>query len=295
MGGVWWYTTRKSDFVSPPSAAKLAETRSRVESSLPQANHPDNAVAAPAPTPDPAPPAAVEDPKPPIVLGDLSVPPGLREYADFAPKGAAHLMDLAALLEAEGEAQRALLAWERVLDTCKADESQLTAATVAIKRLRPTVPPWNADRSKTIAITLHAGTGKKNAKSLTPVVEQIARELEQASAGILKVTATVTVGHGKLSVTAPAPVALWLAGPGKGAVSTPVRSFTVDSAKSWHDDLLKTVFLLVSDFLAHESSQTPPVALTAGDKPLDALSCQITRLKWQELGTALNRPPKKDH
>lgn len=294
MGGVWWYATRKSDFVTPPGAAKLTETRARVESSLPQANHPDNAVATPAAVPEPVPAPAVEEPKPTLVLGDLSAPPGLREYAEYAPKGAAHLMDLAVLLEAEGESQRALLAWERVLDASKADESQITAAMGAIKRLRPTVPAWNTDRTKAIAITLHAGTGKNNAKALTPVVEETARELEHASAGILKVTATVTVGRGKLSVTAPAPVALWLAGPGKGAASTPVRSFTVGSPKSLHDDLLKTVFLLVSDYLAHESSQSPPAALTAGDKPLDALNSQITRLKWQELGTALNRPPKKD-
>jgi len=294
IGGVWWYGTRKTDFLTPPAEAKLAENRARVESSLPQADHPDNAVSVPAAAPDPATPPAPEEPKPTLVLGDFSTPPGLQEYAEFAPKGAAHLMDLAVLLEAEGESQRALLAWERVLDTGKADEGQTTAAIAAIKRLRPTLPAWNTDRSKVITITLHAGTGKKNAKALTPIVEETARELERASAGILKVTATVTVGRGSLSATAPAPVALWLAGPGKGAVSTPVRSFTVGSLKTLHDDLLKTVFLLVSGYLAHESSQAPPAALTAGDKPLDALTYQITRRKWQELGTSLNRPPKKD-
>jgi len=294
IGGVWWYGTRKTDFLTPPAEAKLAENKARVESSLPQADHPDNAVAVPVVVPDPVTPPPVEKPKSPLVLGDFNTPPTLQEYAEFASKGAAHLMDLAVLLEAEGESQRALLAWERVLDAGKADEGQTAAAIGAIKRLRTTLPPWNTDRAKTIAITLHAGTGKKNAKTLTPIVEETARELERASAGILKVTATVTAGRDNLSSKVPAPVAMWLAGPGKGAVSTPVRSFTVGSQKTLHDDLLKTVFLLASGYLAHESAQSPPAALTAGDKALDALTHQITRLKWQELGIALNRPPKKD-
>ena len=293
VGGVWWYGTRKADFLTPPGNAKLADDRARVEASLPQPDHPENSVAVPVAPPDPLPSPAVEDPKPPLVLGDFSTPPSLQEYAEYAPKGAGHLMDLAVMLEAEGEPQRTLLAWERVLDAGKADEAQTAAAITAIKRLRPTLPLWNTDRSKAIAITLHAGTGKKNAKALTPILEETARELEHASAGILKVTATVTPGRDNLSAKTPSPVALWLTGPGKSAVSTPVRSFTVGSQKTWHDDLLKTSFLLVSGYLAHESSQSPP-GMAPGDKPLDALTFQITRFQWQELGTLLNRPPKND-
>ena len=281
--------------MAPPSKSKEAEIRARVESSVPQAaGHPDNAVAVPAGPVEPATPPVVDEPKPPIVLGDFSVPPTLREYAEFAPKGAAHLMELAALLVTEGESQRALLAWERVLDTSKADEGQTSAAIAAIKHLRPTVPIWNPDRAKAMAITLHASTGKKNAKTLTPIIEETAREMERASAGILKVTATVTAGRDNLGAKAPAPVALWLAGPGKGAVSTPVRSFTVGSQKTLRDDLQKTVFLLVGGYPARDGSQPASAAMTAADKPLDALTYQITRLQWQELGTALNRPPKKD-
>ena len=241
IGGVWWYGTRKADFLTPPPASKLAENRARVESSLPQVDHPDNAVAVPAGAVEPAPPPP-EELKPAIVLGDLSSPPTLQEYAEFAPKGAAHLLDLAALLEAEGEFQRALLAWERVLDTGKADATQAGTAIAASQRLRPTLPAWNTDRAKAIAITLHAGTSSKNAKTLTPVLEETAREMERASAGILKVTAIVTSGRGRLTATTPVPVALWLAGPTKGSVSTAVRSFTVGSPKSLRDDLLKTVF-----------------------------------------------------
>ncbi len=292
IGGVWWHATRKADFLTPPPDSKLAENRARVESSLPQADHPDNAVAVPAVPIDPPPQPPVEEPKPAIVLGDLSTPPTLQEYAEFAPKGAEHLMDLAVLLEAEGEFQRALLAWERVLDTGKADARQSSAAVTAVKRLRPTLPAWNKDRAKTIAIILHAGTGRKNAKALTPVLEETARDLERASAGILKVTAIVTAGRGSLAAPAPAPVAVWLTGSHKGAVSTAVMSFTVGSPKSLHDDLLKTVFLVVSGALEHAPSHPPP-PLAATEKPLGALTHHVTRRQWQEFGTLLNRPPKK--
>ena len=292
-GGVWWYGTRYADFLTPPSAAKLAEIRASLESSLPQADHPDDAVSVPAIVKNPPPAAPVEEPKPAMVLGDLATPPTLREYSDLAPKGAGHLINLAVLLEVEGEFHRALLAWERALDMGKPDEAQATAAIASIKRLRPTLPDWNTHPAKAIAITLHAGTGKKSATTLAPILEQTARDLERASAGILKVTATVTAGRSNSSASSAAPVALWLAGPTKHSLSTKVLSFTLTSPKSLHDDLLKSVFLIVRSDLGHATSHTPP-ALAKNDNLLEALNSRITRLDWHELGTRLNRPPVKD-
>ena len=146
------------------------------------------------------------------------------------------------LLETEGEFQRALLAWERVIDSAKPDETQTISATSAIKRLRPAIPAWNTDPASAIAITLQAGTGKKTAKLLTPVLEQAARDIEQASAGILKVKAAITAGKERKADTGPAPVALWLAGPAKDSRSTEVLSFTVGTPESLTEEINKTVF-----------------------------------------------------
>ncbi len=295
IGGVWWNGTHQMDFLTPPSEAKLAEIRSKVESSLPPADHPNDAISVPAVIPEPTPPPPPpEEPKPEIELGDLASPPTLQEYTDRAPKGAAHLVELAALLETKGQFQRALLAWERVLDIGKPDSTQTAAAISAIKRLRPTLPDWNTDPARTITITLQAGTGKKTAKTLKPILEETARELERASAGILKVSAVVTAGRdSKKAASGPAPVALWLAGPGKKSRSTEVLSFTVGPPDTLREEVRKTVFQVLRGYLGHKSGQSPPPAAPDGSPVLDALNSHITRLYWHELGTMLGHPPEK--
>jgi hypothetical protein len=291
--GGWWHGTRHSDFLTPPSEERLAAIRRNVEASLPQADHPDDAVSVPAVIKEPDPPAPVQEPKPAMEFGDLGSPATLREYSDAAPKGAAHLINLAVLLEAEGEFQRALLAWERVLDMGKPDDGQTGRAIAAIKRLRPTLPDWNAQPTSAIAITLHAGTGKKTASTLAPVLNEVAKNLENASAGILKVTASVTTGRSTSSTKKAAPVALWLAGPSKESNSTEVLSFTVDSPKTLREDLDKTVFQIIRGYLSHGPSHTLPPEIAAGGNPVEALQSHITRLSWQELGTMLNRTAEK--
>jgi hypothetical protein len=293
VGGAWWYGTWNADFLTPPSESELAEIRARAAHALPATHYPEDAIAKAGETPAPPPPPA-EEPKPVIELGDLESPPVLHEYADLANKGAAHLIDLAVLLETEGEFQRALLAWERVIDSAKPDETQTISATSAIKRLRPAIPAWNKDPASSIAITLQAGTGKKTTKLLKPVLEQAALEIEQASAGILKVKAAITAGKDRKADTGPAPVALWLAGPAKDSRSTEVLSFTVGSPESLTEEINKTVFQIICGYLTRAIQLTPPVAIEEGEKPLDALGSHITRRQWHDLGTVLNQPAPKD-
>lgn len=294
VGGVWWSNTRHMDFMTPPSAAKLESIRIRVESSLPRADQPDDAISVPPlvkePEPPPPPPP-VEEPE--IDLGDLTTPPTLQSYGELVPQGAVRLIELATGLDKKGEFQRALLAWERVVDLTPADATQADTAISAIKRLRPTLPAWNSKPETQIQIMLHAGTGKKLAKSLTPILEGVARDLEAASSGIVKVTAAVTAGKTSTSAKGPTPVALWLAGPGKKPTSTEVLSFTVDSPDTLRQDILKTVFQLVRSQLGRDTAYTPPAALADGEDPQSALGFRITRLCWSEFAAGLNLPPKK--
>ncbi len=291
IGGIWWGNTRRMDFMKPPTAAELAELRIRVESSLPRADQPADAISVPAAVVEPEPPPP--PPVPEIELGDLGRPPALRDYADRAPQGAAHLIELAAALEKKGEFQRGLLAWERVLDLAKPDAPQAVTAIAAITRLRPTLPDWNAKPETALQITLHAGTGKKLAKNLTPILEGVARDLERASSGILKIKATVTAGKTSNAGKGAVPVALWLAGPVKKSTSTEVLSFTVESQDTLRQEILKTVFQLVRSQLGRATQYTPPTILADGEDPQAALSFRITRLGWSEFATALNMPAKK--
>jgi hypothetical protein len=296
VGGTWWYGSRNADFLTPPPKAKLDAVRARVESSLPPADHPDDAVSEPAAAKIAEPPPPPEPAKPVIDPGDLTRPPGLDSYCDLESKGTTHLMDLAAFLETQGQFQRALLAWERVIDTGKPDDAQTNAAITAIKRLRPTLPDWNTDPSTAIPVTLHAGTGKKPAQILTPILEETARELEHASAGILKVTAHVTAGKKNSTGSGPPPVALWFSGSGEKPKprSTEVLSFTMGSPESLHEEVRKTAFQILRGYLGRVAGQTPPRDMVNGVSPMEALSSHITRRSWREVGTRLNLPPEKN-
>jgi hypothetical protein len=289
-GGAWWGNTRHMDFVTPPSEAKLAETRVKIESSLPRTDLVDDAISVPATAPPPPP---VEPPKPVVELGDLTIPPSLQDYRVRSKEGSAHLIELATLLEEKEEFQRALLAWERVIDLTHPDEGQAANAISAIKRLRPTLPDWNAKPETAITLSLRAGTAKNGAKTLTSTLEGVARDLERASSGIVKIKTTVTAGKISSITQGPAPVAIWLAGPEKKSVSTEVRSFTTDSPDTLRDDILKTVFLLIQSHLGRATAYTPPAGLAAGESPQDALNFRVTRLCWSEFATTLNQPPKK--
>lgn len=290
VGGTWWQNTRHLDLMTPPSEARLEFIRAQAELSFPalkEADEPEKPVVV-AP---PEPPPPVEPPKPEIDLGDLTTPPTLVDYALRAPEGAPHLIELATALEEKGEFQRALLAWERVLDLGKPDDSQSATALSAIKRLHPTLPDWNTKPEAAIVITLHAGTGKKLAKTITPVLENVAKDLERASSGIVKVKTQVTAG--KTSAKGATPVALWLAGPDKKSVSTEVLSFTVEKPEALREEVLKTTYQLIRGHMARTTAYTPPSAPAEGESIQEALATRVTRLCWSELATALNLPPKK--
>lgn len=293
VGGIWWWNTRDIDFVTPPSAEKMEQVRRWAKSSLPVDNEAENL---PAPQPSPViaelPAPSVEEPTPQVNVGDLTIPATLQSYGEFAPEGAEQLAEVAEALEKQGEFLRALLAWERVIDLTKPTENQAATAISAIKRLRPTLPDWNSKPEAAITIVLHTGTGKKMAKTLAPIVENIARDLEAASSGILKVSVTVTAGKSN-TLKGPAPVALWLTGAGKSSSATETLSFTLDSQDVLRTEILKTVFLLIQSQLSRTTAYTPPAALSEKEDPQSALNFRVTRLCWSEFAAGLNLPPKK--
>jgi hypothetical protein len=293
VGGVWWSNTRHMDFVTPPNATELAAIRVEVESSLPRTNVSEDAISQPPPKPPDPPPSPVVAPEPEIDLGDLTTPPVLQNYAEITQQGSAHLVELATALEKKGEFQRALLAWERVIDLTQPDDAQAATAISSIKRLRPTLPDWNSKPEDSIQIVLHAGTGKNLAKALTPVLEGVARDLEAASSGTVRVKPVVTAGKTSPSSKGSPPVALWLAGPEKKSPSTEVLSFTVDSPEKLREEVMKTIFLLVRSHISRLTAYTPPAGLAEGEDPQSAINFRITRLCWREFAEALNLPPKK--
>ncbi len=291
VSGIWWGNTRRMDFMTPPSSTALEQIRTRIESSLPRPVETDDAVPSPIEEPQ-APPAPPEPPpKPPVDLGDLTSPPLLHDYKSRADLGADGLIELATELEKKGEFQRGLLAWERVMDSAKPDEAQSALAISAIQRLRPTLPDWNTNRQLAIQVTLHAGTGKRLAKTLTPILGEVARTLETSSAGIIHVKVKVTAGKTNTAANEPKPVALWFAGPDKKSPSTDVLAFTMDSPDSLRVEIYETLFLIIRGHLSRTATIRPPGALKAGEDPQQALHSRVTRLSWSSFATSLNSPP----
>ena len=308
--GLWWGLARHFDFLTPPSAERLAITRQLAETALPRAEVPLPSQAPEHPPVDNEPPRRIQT-RPPETSAEIANRnPSLDTYADRSGKGSRHLIELGTLVEASGDRQRGLLAWERVLDSTKAQATHLAAAIAAVKRLRPIVPAWSANHAP-VPVVLHLDTSAKFEEMLTPIAAELAAELEQASAGILKVTASVTTGRNSSTKTAkptkpsrstrstrssrstktPAtPIVLWLSGPAEvPAVET--LSFTVAKPENLHPDLLRNLFKLACKHLAGNDKFVPPAAPPKTEAPLETLSYRITRLRWHELGLSLNSPP----
>lgn len=280
VGGVWWSGTRQLDFLTSPSADQLAVLRARMDASVPVPDQPENAVSAP--------PVAEQTTASPIDHHDDSALPQLDEYRELAAGGARQMIETAVVNESRGDSQRALLAWERVLDSTRPDLSQTAGAIAAIAKLRAELPEWNPDPAQTAEIALHAGTTAKTAQALEPVLAQIAGELQQASSGLLKVTAKLSSGNDTGEAPDPAPVALWLAGATTGSASTDVFSFTVATPDETADTIRRTAFLLIRNYLSRASKLTPPPALDDGPAEPGFLTHRTTRLTWQTLGRHLN-------
>lgn len=300
IAGIWWKETRHFDFMTPPTPEKLAEIKKKTELSLAAPPKVDDAIIVKGTlNPDliqkPIEPSLpVEPPKPAIDPGNLSTSPTLDLYADQAFKGAVYMVELASYLETEGHLLRSHLAWERVLDSTKPEEEQLTAAVNALKRLQPSIAKWNNDPAKSTTIVIQAGTGKKITKKLKPILEQAAKNIETASSGLLKVKTNITVGKGQTLNQGATPVAIWFSGDIKDAPATEVLSFTAEDNDNL--DLLtsQTLYSVLRSYFAR-TTLTPPPQAPENEPFLETLQKRVTRLTWERLGTALNAKPEPNH
>jgi hypothetical protein len=281
---VWIAGTRDLDFVTPPTERELAELRGRLRVEFP------NAPVAPDPYELAA--DALHGPgflpAPPIVLGDLSHRPVIDEFIEQAGRGAGHLMRLAALLEERGEPDRALLAWERVLDSAEPNPLQTRVTLSQIRRLRGEAPKWNVGGSRRSEIQLHLMVAKPHLRKLKAVAESFAMEIEEASSGGLAVELRISaIREGGWKTTNHHGVMMRLSGTGDKSPTTAMMVFQAepgDAPARWR---IKLIELLA----AHASSGfplSPPPLDSDPSASADLLKVHVTRLFWSQLGTSLN-------
>lgn len=291
IGLIWWWGVREKDFVTPPNAQSLTAVRESALSELEAmeciAGENSSVAIKAKPTklvlPSEEDTAPTAEPVLPIIdAGDLTIAPGLDSYLSAAAKGPVAMTNLATHLETIGELQRALLAWERLLDATPADPAQQETARKAIERLRPQVPVWNVDPLAAQSIVLNASCDAERAKNLEPLLQEIVQELNAASSGMLNCSLQLKAGA-KPSANAPRqPVALWFQGasvdsPSSKTMTIPVLS---DSAPEQRKLLIGNVYKLLRDGVNMQPELRPLSEWQPSIDPTPLLQNAITRRTW---------------
>jgi len=284
----WLVGTRDKNFTTAPTPERLVEISEEWEKNRPNIPPPKpinasllkkNSSSAPKASHTP------NQPKPEVLpAGNLQHSPALSEYGALGDKGGASMVNLATHLETKGQLSRALLAWERVIDTANPDESDRVVAVTAIKRLHTTRPPWNPDPTNDIKLTLHAGATLKNKNPLEDALTIVADLISEASGNIIRVSTKASIGKSRGVKTPRIPIAIWFSRPGETPRETPPISFMADPSQS---DMLASqiqagVYALLRAHLAKETSFSPLPEYPTGVKPDDLIRYHITRLMWRE-------------
>ncbi len=298
LSATWWLRTRDMDFMTSEGVApRLPEAMAPVADHGGDGTAPASAAPPPALTEStPAPPSSPGPALPPIEFGDLDSAPGLAEYSEHASKGAAYLIRLARELESRGEFQRGLLAWERVLDSCKSDNAARRTAEDAVLRIRPTLPRWNIDPEGERPVELRIGTARKDNPALKEAAESVAAFLRRNSDDILAVTPRITSSR---SHTSPdrAPIAVYFHGSdGEAGNDSSVVAISPaeTSVESLRKALLASTYQIVRRQISGVGGVLPPPTLARPDDPATGFQRSVTRLHWRVFAESLLQPPAPD-
>jgi len=287
IGAPWYAGTRHMDFMTPPTEEELAQVRRETAMSVTRKSRlfsieEERNVKSGVESPIRA--APVIDP------GEPDAPAPLSAYGEHAEEGAAAFITLAVHLEEQRGNSRALLAWERVLDVCNADQAQRDAALAGIRRLRPLVAIWNSDPDAALPVVLEASVPSNvQADALEEVLTKCTHELGRHSSGLIKFEPRVERPDRRGN---PLPmISLQMTADGSGAASTGQLDFTLPSEQeALRKEILSGAYKLVASQLAATTAFNPPEPLSSDENPSQALETKITRLCWSEFGKSLQPP-----
>ncbi|MEO1831724.1 MAG: hypothetical protein ABGZ08_04255 [Akkermansiaceae bacterium] len=221
-------------------------------------------------------------------LGDLVASPGLDAYQTFARRESPdRLFELSSALRARGEFQRALLAFERVIDTSEADPNSRAEAAQGIAALTKNLPNWNIDPSNEIILNLHLGMAHKPSDHLRDVLREVATRIRGASGDQLNIIPTIDSSDNSDSPTNN-PIALWLSASGDNTTSSAV--ITIRLAKKNEEHLEEISLAVFKTIRSHLTQFGYPPASENLKKGEDYLSRQITRLMWRDFAQSLHSP-----
>lgn len=297
-GTVWYLSTRDADFTTPPpesSKQEVAQAWKQSSQPSPQPTAPETRI----PDLQENAPRLIKPkrPKPSLPkllpLGELHHAPAIGEYRPLGSQGSAAMIFLAQTLEEKQQPTRALLAWERVIDSTPAKPKQIQKASQAIARLSQQNPPWNADpNSPDIQLRLQAGATMKDIKNLELALQSAADTIEQASGHLLQLSIRVTPGRGTPIPAPRVPVALWISRPDAGndqAETSPISFLaSPDDNQALQSQCLAAIYNLVKARLGTDDNTAPAMTdIGPQDAPSDFIRQRITRLMWLQFAGSL--------
>ena len=221
---------------------------------------------------------------PEIDPGDFQISPGLDEYQTFAHLGAPSLLQLAQKLQNAGQVQRAVLAYERVLDSTASGGSSQEKAQASITTLKTSLPRWNPDPQAAKPLRINLSTAR-DADSLLGTITTLT-ELIAASSGNQAQPEFVILKSDSPTLALPAlPIALWLtiSGEDPEIPSLTVVTITPPDDSTLNDITTHALYRLVSRRLESIGGFTLPPEFEEGENPENALVNKVTRLGWKRI------------
>ena len=291
---VWFYGTQDKDFATPPSDEKLSQIHEQWRENQWRENHTDKAppiIQANADTPPPT-NQRLQKTKPlpaPTAAKKLSIADtssdnklSLFHYRELAKeKSAQAIITFAQDLESKGKKPHALLAWERVLDTCKSNTEERKAALIAIKKLRSEITESAQPISETPAtLTLNIEASIRDTSNLQKSVDNITQQINDSTAGMINCESLLIIGISQDDQPSRIAVKIWLnthdPGDTKARKTEPLSAIISLKNSSAID---KSIGLALYGLVRSELNKLPDFANLPAD--LDAHS--ITRLMWHEI------------
>lgn len=292
----WWLGVRGKDFITPPTFAlqakqelaqnseKNAEDETSRNAAIvvkPLKNYPDD------------PPLTTEEQPPEeeyIETGDLINVPAIDAYSELANKGATYLIRLATILESQAQHERALLAWERVLDSTQPSDEQRSSAEKALQRLKPQLPAWIVDPEARTSIIINAGCDTQTAKILAPLFTEIAKQLSDDTSGLIQFQTNITPNPSNIAIAKP--IALWFSyeksqNPKSKTITTPPAS---QDPTSLRFQLESAIYKLLREEMSSENGQIPPPKFDSNVKDVSPFfKWSITRRQWANFAERISQ------
>ena len=221
---------------------------------------------------------------PEIDPGDFQTAPGLDEYQDSAELGAAPMLKLAQKLQNAGQVQRAVLAFERILDSTPSGGSATIEAEEALVNLKATLPRWNSDSSAAVALEIHFDTARKP-ESLDGAIATLSELIAVGSGNQCLPSFQIHLSDPPALPLPALPVAMWLTVPGEDPEKPSLAVVTL-APKSDEDldaRLTHGLYRLLARRVTSVGQLSPLPPLMEGEDPENALVNKVTRLAWKQI------------